>query len=312
MRILPVLLLTLGILLPPPAFADPACKMQRTATLAVEMFGQRKLRPVVQATINGVPAKMEFDTGAASSLMTASSAPKFNLRSVPVPEGMEFRSSGQKYEATLAEAEEFRIAELALRNVNFIVADTIITEGADGLFGSADMGNDSIEIDLPGNEIRFFAPCDAGYPAYRSADAQRIDIEPVTADAPRIFGMVKVNGVALRAMFDTGTPITTLTAKAAAKAGVTPGMPSVVESGTSRGIGPTLLKKWTGQFTSISIGNETLLNPKLDFAEKPNASADLLIGADFFTTHRVLVSKRTSKLYFTYSGGTLFGTEPQK
>lgn len=288
--------------------------MKPSATLAVEMFGQRKLRPVVKATIDGVPAQMEFDTGASTSLLFASGIGKFALKTEPLPPGVVLTSAGQKFDATLARVQDFEVSEIVRHDVAFTVTDTRITPGIDGLFGAREMGDDTLEIDLAGGAIRFFAPCNAGSPAYWAdpAQVQSIDIEPVTPDSPRIFGQVKINGVTLRALFDTGTPTTLLTAKAAAKAGVTPGMPSVVESGFSQGIGPTQLKAWTGQFASISFGNDSWLNPKLEFAEKPNASADLLIGADFFKTHRVVISKRTSRLYFTYTGGVLYGTEPGK
>jgi hypothetical protein len=35
----------------------------------------------------------------------------------------------------------------------------------------------------------------------------------------------------------------------------------------------------------------------------------MILGADFFLTHRVLFSKRRHKLWFTYIGGTVFGSD---
>jgi hypothetical protein len=39
---------------------------------------------------------------------------------------------------------------------------------------------------------------------------------------------------------------------------------------------------------------------------------DLLLGADFFLSHRVYIASNPRGVYFTYSGGPLFNLMPAK
>ncbi len=56
-------------------------------------------------------------------------------------------------------------------------------------------------------------------------------------------------------------------------------------------------------FAEVSIGGETIAHPVFGFSDKTNASADLLIGADFFKRHRVYVAKHQHVMAFTDEGG---------
>ena len=76
-----------------------------------------------------------------------------------------------------------------------------------------------------------------------------------------------------------------------------------------------------GPFESFAIGDEMIRNPYLRFADifryskfattaghLPRAVAhpDMLLGADFLRSHRVLVAHSQRRIYFTYAGGTVF------
>jgi tetratricopeptide (TPR) repeat protein len=121
---------------------------------------------------------------------------------------------------------------------------------------------------------------------------------------------VTLNGVKLRALFDTGAPTSVLTVSAARKAGVTPSSLGVVAGGTSFGLGTRSLRTWIGKFNRLEIGGESIPNPKIRFSEVELNDADMLIGADFFLTHHVYVANETAKMLFTYEGGPVFGITP--
>jgi tetratricopeptide (TPR) repeat protein len=59
-------------------------------------------------------------------------------------------------------------------------------------------------------------------------------------------------------------------------------------------------------FGSFGIGDEEIKNTRLRVADIELPDADMLLGTDFFLSHRILVSRSQDKLYFTYNGGPVF------
>ena len=64
-------------------------------------------------------------------------------------------------------------------------------------------------------------------------------------------------------------------------------------------------------FPELGIGDETIKNLPLAVANIfPGAKSDrlpqVILGADFFRSHRVYISIRQKKLYFSYEGGVVF------
>ena len=181
-----------------------------------------------------------------------------------------------------------------------------------------------IEFDLPHGKIRFFQPkgCSGDQVVYWG---QAYAVAPMLEDsAVKIVVPVKVNGVPLRALMDTGASASVLTLGAAATAGLRPGAPGVTELGSTRGIGPTAVRTYVGVFSTFSFGDETIRNSRLELADLfaanrevsfgsnvPRAMDDfppMLLGADFFRSHRVYVAVSQRKVYVSYEGGPVFDT----
>ena len=85
---------------------------------------------------------------------------------------------------------------------------------------------------------------------------------------------------------------------------------NVVAGGTTRGIGDKIIETSRARFDELNIGGEIIKNARLNVSDielMPNGSpADLLLGADFFLSHRLYVAALQHKLYFTYNGGRVF------
>ena len=129
---------------------------------------------------------------------------------------------------------------------------------------------------------------------------------------------------------DSGASASLLSKPDAARLGVTPESHGVVPTAciTDSGDSKRKLESWVGQFESFAIGNERIRNPRIRFADLwsrtiytetgsrlPTRFAglpDMLLGADFLRSHRVLVSRSQRKMYFTYAGGTVFPGKPSK
>jgi len=61
-----------------------------------------------------------------------------------------------------------------------------------------------------------------------------------------------------------------------------------------------------GALQSFTIGDEEIKNTKLRIADVALSGSEMLVGADFFLSHRVMVARSQRKLYFTYNGGPVF------
>ncbi len=144
--------------------------------------------------------------------------------------------------------------------------------------------------------------------AYWAADKPYsvIDIEWASVRSPHTKGVAYVNGAKITVMFDTGAAQSLLKLRAAERAGVKPDGDGVVQAGSSHGLGRRGVQTWVAPFSSFKIGEEEVRNTRLRFGDIPLEDADMLIGADFFLSHRVYVASSQRKLYFTYNGGPVF------
>jgi tetratricopeptide (TPR) repeat protein len=57
---------------------------------------------------------------------------------------------------------------------------------------------------------------------------------------------------------------------------------------------------------SFALGNEQVQHTRLRIGGIELRDVDMLLGVDFFLSHRVFVSNSLRKIYFTYSGGPVF------
>jgi len=85
--------------------------------------------------------------------------------------------------------------------------------------------------------------------------------------------------------------------------------PGVTSGGVWGGIGHGLNQTWIAPFQEVDIGGEQVKNTRLRIADLQLPDADMVIGADFFLSHRIYVSKTQRKLYFTYNGGPVFNLD---
>jgi len=298
-----VLLSALAIC-PLAALAD--CKAGRIAELPVTMTG---LRPMVSAKINGVEARFIADSGAFFSIIAPASAAEYKLKTTLAP-NLTLHGIGGVATASVTTVKEFTLAGVPIKNVQFVVGGSQ-TPGAVGLLGQNVLRLGDVEYDLAHGAIRLFKTegCDKYAMAYwvKGGEAYSVmDIAWATAASPNTAGTALLNGAKLRVIFDTGADVSLLSSRAAERAGVTPDTPGVVKAGLVGGIGARGTQAWLGPFESFKIGDEEIKHTQLRFGDLSLPDADMLIGADFFLSHRVYVASSQRKLYFTYNGGKVF------
>jgi tetratricopeptide (TPR) repeat protein len=98
--------------------------------------------------------------------------------------------------------------------------------------------------------------------------------------------------------------------KAAARAGVTPQTPGVTPGGQTSGFGARRVDTWIAPFDTFKLGDESIQHSRLRIGAGEMGESDMLLGADFFLSHRVYVARSQHKIYFTYNGGPVFNLSP--
>lgn len=286
--------------------ASAVCQL-KLAELKVTMAG---LRPLVPVKVDGVDAMFLVDTGAFYSTISAANAARFGLRASSLPG--EMRGIGGSVPLGVTTVKTFTIANTPVKNLEFVVGGNELGGEMAGIIGQNILSRFDVEYDLANGAIRLGIPhgC-SGNLAYWAKDAP-VSVLPFDPGARlnlHIVGNVKLNGTAMRALFDTGAQTTTVTLRAARRAGIRVDGPGVIAGGRMGGIGRKTVRSWVAPFDSVEIGGIKVLRTKLEVGDFDMDGPDLLVGDDFFLSNRIFVSNTQHRMYFTYNGGRMFNLE---
>jgi tetratricopeptide (TPR) repeat protein len=296
-----------------PARANAACSVNKLADLPVTMASG--YRPMVAAQINGLEARFIADSGAFYSLISPGMAKAAGLRLHDAPAGFQLAGIGGETNASVATVENLVLAGITIPKIEFLVGGT--DTGTAGLLGQNVLGLGDVEYDFPHGMIRLFRSRDCGktllaYWVQNGEAYSMMKIVPLKEARFHTVGTVYVNGQALRATFDTGAGRTALSRRAAERVGVRPGDAGVVASGPSGGLGSKLVQGWVAPFRSIKVGDEEIRNVRLRIEDLDFGDSDMLVGADFFISHRVYVDNSANRMFFSYTGGNVFDSSARR
>ncbi|HEX2583722.1 MAG TPA: tetratricopeptide repeat protein [Steroidobacteraceae bacterium] len=134
-----------------------------------------------------------------------------------------------------------------------------------------------------------------------------VQLEGRTPLQPHLIGTGMVNEKKIKVVFDSGAWRSTLTRDFAQRVGIKPEDESVKAAGNASGLGKRRVESWIARFDSMDIGGERVRNPRLRISDiRMAGDGDMLLGADFFLSHRIYVAAQQNKIYFTYNGGPVF------
>ncbi|HEY2659411.1 MAG TPA: aspartyl protease family protein [Caulobacteraceae bacterium] len=288
-----------------PALAD--CKVGKIAELPVTMADMQPLAPV---KVNGVEVMLLADSGAFYSLLSPSAVAEQKLPHESLPFGFTVVGVGGAADPYLTTVKTFTLADRPLNNVKFIVTPGVGGNAA-GVMGQNVLGLADVEYDFAHGAIRLMQPHDCHQIAMVYWEPGKafstVDIEGPTAQrVTATIGAAYVNGVRIRVQFDTGAWSSVMSRAAAIRAGVKMDGPDVKPGGMTSGIGRHMVRTWTAPVASFKIGDEEIRNTRLRISDTDLPETDMLIGADFFLSHRVYVANSQHRLYFTYNGGPVF------
>ncbi|HEV2270486.1 MAG TPA: tetratricopeptide repeat protein [Steroidobacteraceae bacterium] len=303
---------------PSPAWASANCQLQQIGVLPVNMQG---LRPIVAAKINGVNAGFVLDSGAFYSIISRDAAAQYQLPITPPPRDAVYISGvGGTERAQIATVKSFEFLGIPLPKVGFFVVNGNPWGSSVGSIGQNLLRISDVEYDLANGIVRFIKPvgCKGQPLAYWAVSTPYsvVDLKYIDVLNSSLRATAMVNGHSITVKFDTGSSGSLLSLDAAARAGITTGSPGVKFQGLAGGVGPAPVKEWIAPVATFQIGGEKVehthlligdLRPERPVGAVSNpADTDMLLGEDFFLSHRIYVAYSQSKLYFTYNGGPLF------
>jgi predicted aspartyl protease len=296
-----LLVIGFGLLaMAPAAPASAACNFRKVAELPVSITAAG---PTVPLRINGVDARLIADSGAFFSLLTPESVKRLGLPAGAVPGGFTIRGVNGRARVQVVEAKQITVGDAPFHNVDFLVGGAGAARGVDGFLGESFLGSMDVEYDLGHGVMRLFkaegcgeAPLIYwnGAQPYSTVRMERRKFGPHDIEA-----RARLNGADVHAVLDTGAWRSILTMEAAARAGVKPDGPGVQPAGMTGGLGSQPRATWIGPFDSFAFGDEEVRGARMLFGELELADADMLLGRDFFMSHRVLIANSQQRIYFT-------------
>jgi tetratricopeptide (TPR) repeat protein/predicted aspartyl protease len=292
--------------------AAAACQLSKYADVPVVMRG---LRPTIAAQVNGKDTNFLVDTGAFFSTISTEAKDRFGLRKSMVPFGMQVKGlGGSARDAEAARADVLTVAGMGFKNIDFLVGGRVGGDDIAGLLGENIMGAFDVEYDLANGVIRFFKAqgCSDANLAYWSKGmaVSRLSIDSVGPYTLRVVASAYINGHLIHAQLDTGSAVSYLGQHSAERMGIQVSTQGVENGGVAYGLFGKGIETYLAPFASFKIGDEEIKNTRLRVANiELGDQAEMLLGADFFLSHRIFVSNSQKKLYFTYNGGPVFRLE---
>jgi len=290
------------------ARADDPCRMLQLAELPVKVVGTKATIPV---KVNGHEALFFIDSGATGSIINAAWADRLGIKK-RIHFGYENRGVAGSQALRDTDADSFAVGEMSFRHANFLVEEGL-PPAVGGVLGRNLLGGVDVEYDLGGSMVRLFRleHCQAMIPTYWAKAEQINTVDLLGSDERNnaIVTDVFVNGRRLRALWDTGAAASLLSRRGAGRAGLSPTAAGAVGAGKVGGFGFDPPDSWIAPVDGFALGREQISHTRLRFIDTDPFDEDLLLGFDFFRSHRVFVAYSQHKLYFTYNGGPVFNLD---
>ncbi len=299
-------LLTLAALALP---ASAGCKLQ-SVEIPVRLVNAR---PIATVGINGVDLPLLVDSGAFYSFLSPSVVAQLKLPLYALPPGLSIQGHAGEVEARLTQVDKVRLQGAELPKVDFVVGGNELGSGIQGILGRNFLSGADTEYDLARGMVRLMFPngdCEKTQLVYWAGEAPIISerlLRPSDRRDTAARVIVTVNGTRLRALLDTGAPVTTLLRSAAKRAGIEE--KDMTPAGRVGGAGVGKVRAWTATVASFEFGGEKIQNNQFAIDEAESQDHDMIIGLDYFLSHRIYVSRLQKQVYATWNGGAVFARD---
>jgi predicted aspartyl protease len=293
--------------------ADAGCRLVRVLDLPIDADSPQPLIPV---RVNGSDLHFLVDSGAIDSMIRPAAVTELKLQTYyPANAGVRVKGVASSSVLQIARVRELKVAGIQIKDGELSVFNE--NGAGDGVLGQNVLQHFAVEYDLAHGHMRLFTSsgCESAKFAYWLTPDQQYSsmrIGLVDTQNPYTMGDAYVNGHRIRVGFNSGLSRSILTKDAAARVGVKLDSDGVVEAGYTAGLGGGSVKTYVGRFASFKIGdNERIDNIRIPIADVKLRFADMLVGADFFMSHRIIVGNKEERLLMSYNGGPVFDLSKQ-
>ena len=257
---------------------------------------------VADALLNGQPTSMIIDTGANVTALAKSSANRLKLRLERL-RGSSEGIGGSQVDYGF-ETRSYRIGRLHGGRFELLASDLGAVEqtGVDGLFGADFLSAYDVDVDLPERMVKLFQPvggCTKDAPrAALSGELYAVAMIAV-ADDDRPLVDVQVGGRTLRALVDTGAPVSAIFRDSARRIGLDPRQFPADRMFRVGGTGPRQPGAVLHVLAPVTLGEVTISNfPVAIIDQRSLRNSDMVLGLDLlsrahpwfsFSTHTLIL-----------------------
>ncbi len=264
------------------------------AMISVEIVNGLCIVPVL---LDGRLARMVLDTGAERTVVTAEAAARLRLRrdlwvDTPMVGAGGLVERHPNVDVGAASAGGLALFQNLPRVPLSLAVTDIALDGADGLLGADLLRHTTLDLDVRNAKLSLL-PARQPIP-----DSATVPLRPWARGL--LLAPVRLDGLELVALLDTGSMATLINARGLYKLGITPARAAgdpVVPAG---GLGGSFAAR-RHQFASLEIGGMTVPGPILLSAPVPEAAFDLILGLDVLGRQRLLLSYLLLRLAFSQS-----------
>lgn len=285
-----------------------SAECQRSSVeLPAPMVGRRAVATIA---INGTPVPMIVDSGADGTMLTHAAAQELGLEVGSLGNSRVMGLTGA-VEAGKTKVQRLSLPGREMTDFELVVGGNDEANGTKGMLGrdlldladiEYDLANGMIRLTTPSDDCRGAAPAVMAYWAgERPVSSVGLQLERIPSKHPAILAIGDLNNRPVRILFDTGAQ-SLVSLAAARRAGLTELKPN----GHAYGLGRGEARAWTTEIDRFELGGEKISNVRLTVADFDMRHVDMLLGIDFFLSHRIYVSRQQGRMFFTYNGGRVF------
>jgi hypothetical protein len=196
------------------------------------------------------------------------------------------------------------IAGRASRNVEAVVLppSPVDALGVDGVLGTDVFGNWVVEMDMVGRRWDIHSQSDPGLVA------GLLPPVPMTLDAQLTARIeVRIDGVPIQAVLDTGARGSIMNWAAARALGLTPESPGLAPATPVKGVSQHGTQSFTASFASLRVGEAVVEKPKVRIADLPvfgvlgfgQDEPVMILGIDMLADRRFVVDYPAKQLHIS-------------
>ncbi len=278
--------------------ARAECIKTRAAELPVTLWRDKLYVPV---SIDGVPRLMFVDTGADTTTIASGTAAALNLPRDFDHTADTFGVGGMESHLYIVHTRSLGLGGISVAGGSFPTAafGEALADGSypGGLIGADILSRFDLDIDIPNRRLGLWrvSGCTDAQPDW--SDSRHA--APLAVLASRHVSVpVRIDGVVVDLLLDTGAPNLVLSTRAAARAGATPEMLEESRTLRGRGVNDRAFDAWLHIFTRLEVAGQVYGDARAVVVNNGRVqSGDGLLGVAFLKRGRVWVSYATGFLY---------------